>query len=115
MMSTYQNTESLDVVSFDGMEHVVKDLSIEKNAIRFTPDKLTIFNVLNTFKNVTSITISKEGSSEPYGVYENITFKSASVFADDSVQVTFSIMSDTDDRLRKLESEIEGLREMTNN
>ena len=96
-------SKSNDIVMVDGLSYNVRDLNLDPKYIQFTIDGSTILNVVNTFKNTTSITLLKEGSEEPYGIYENILFSSALVSSEGSITVTFSITSDIDMRLKKLE------------
>ncbi len=72
------------------------------NSISFILADMAIADAVEKFSSVTELKVSG-ADLEPYGVYENLTFESATVNADGFVTVQFNIASAVDVRLLALE------------
>lgn len=110
-LDTDTNNETVsDIVTVNGMDFAISKLDVGLNHIQFTTNELSIYNALDTFKSVESISIMKSNTTEPYATYENLMFTSATISADESVTITMSILSYADIKMKeaeKLQSNIE--------
>ena len=62
-----------------------------------------ISTMVEKYRNETSLKVSEKEDSEPYGIYENLTFKSANVDSEGNVTLQFAIQTDIEQRIVKLE------------
>lgn len=72
------------------------------NSISFALADMPIVEVVGKFSNLTELEVSG-ADLQPYGIYKNLAFASATVDTDGIVTVTFRIASDEEIRLANLE------------
>lgn len=91
-----------EYITVSGNEYPCLDVITTTDSISALMENQKIEDVIKTFKPTTSLTVAGE-SKEIYGVYEDLSFKSATVNEDGTIWVTMAIASDTDKRLAELE------------
>lgn len=105
-----ENVTNEEVTEPDTYEYVIigednyktESVTTGTDSIGFSLSDMTIADAVTKFSGVTELKVSG-ADLEPYGVYENLTFKSAAVNADGLVTVVFHIASAEEVRIAKLE------------
>lgn len=82
----------MEYITVNGTKYECQNLTTSTDAISITLTGQDIAAVTESFKNETELTVSN-GENEVYGIYSNLTFRSATVYADDSILVVMHIPS----------------------
>lgn len=99
---TNEEVDTHEYVVIGEENYKTESVSTGANSISFVLADMSISDAQEKFSSVTELKVS--GSDlEPYGVYENITFTSATVDASSVVTVTFHIASSEEVRIANLE------------
>lgn len=92
----------MEYITANGTEYQCKTITTGMNNISFTMEGQTISAIETAFRQVTDLTVS--GTDKvTYGTYENLSFESATVHEDGTVEVTMRIKTPTEMRLEALE------------
>ena len=79
------------------------EVTLDIGTISFTVENGEISTMVEKYRNETSLKVSEKEDSEAYGIYENLTFKSANVDSEGNVTLQFAIQTDIERRIVKLE------------
>ena len=79
------------------------EVTLDIGTISFTVENGEISTMVEKYRNETSLKVSEKEDSEPYGIYENLTFKSVNVDSEGNVTLQFAIQTDIERRIAKLE------------
>lgn len=105
-----ENVTNEEATESDIREYVIigeenyktESVSTGTDSISFALVDIAIADAVEKFSGVTELKVSV-ADLEPYGIYENLTFKSATVDADGLVTVDFHIASNEEIRIAMLE------------
>lgn len=105
-----ENVTNEEVNEPDTHEYVIigeknyktKSISTGTDSIGFALSDMEIADAVTKFSDVTELKVSGE-DLVPYGAYENLTFKSATVNADGLATIVFHIASAEEIRISNLE------------
>ena len=105
-----ENVTNEEVNEPDTHEYVIigeenyktESVSTGIDSISFTLSDMAIADAVEKFSGITELKVSG-ADLEPYGIYKNLTFKSAAVNADGLVTVVFHIASAEETRIANLE------------
>lgn len=92
----------MEYITANGTQYECQNVSTNTKALTFTLSGMEIADAISTFKNVTEIAVSD--GTNVYGTYPNLAFKSATVFADGTIEIAMRILSETEVRLVALEA-----------
>lgn len=106
-----ENVTTEETTEADTNEYVIigeenyktESVSTGTNNISFTLADMAIADAVEKFSGVTGLKVSG-ADLEPYGVYENLTFSSATVNADGIVTVVFHVANKEEIRIVNLET-----------
>lgn len=76
------------------------DLSIE-------PSTIGIQEAYDKFKGVSELKLYNDGAVDPYGIYTNLVFSSATINSDETISVKFQVPTVDEIRLSNLEQAVE--------
>ena len=99
---TTETTDTHEYVIIGEENFKTESISTGTDSISFVLSDMEISNAVTKFSGVTELKVAGE-DLKPYGVYKNLTFKSAKVDADSLVTVEFHIASAEEMRLSTLE------------
>lgn len=99
---TTETTDTHEYVIIGEENFKTESISTGTDSISFSLSEIAIEEIINKFSNVTELKVAGE-DLKPYGVYKNLTFKSAKVDADSLVTVEFHIASKEEKRISDLE------------
>lgn len=110
MSEIIEDVTNEEVTEVDTHEYVIigdenyktESVSTGTDSISFALVDIAIADAVEKFSGVTELKVSV-ADLEPYGIYENLTFKSATVDADGLVTVSFHIASAEEKRIAMLE------------
>lgn len=110
MSEIIEDVTNEEVTEVDTHEYVIigdenyktESVSTGTDSISFALVDIAIADAVEKFSGVTELKVSV-ADLEPYGIYENLTFKSATVDADGLVTVDFHIASNEEIRIAMLE------------
>lgn len=96
----------MEYIKVNDILYECKSIITGIDSISFTMEGQNVTEIQEVFKGVTSLTVqpNNEESTKPYGYYENLSFVSAAVYADESVCVVMHIKSDIEIRLDNIEA-----------
>ena len=105
-----ENVTNKEVTEVDTHEYVIigdenyktESVNTRTDRISFVLADMKISDVVEKFSGVTELKVSGE-NLEPYGIYENLTFKSTTVDANGFVTVDFHIANAEEIRIANLE------------
>ncbi len=80
----------MEYITVGGTKYECQSLTTATDAISITLAGQDIAEVTESFKNETALTVSN-AENEIYGIYSNLTFQSATVYADESIYVVMHI------------------------
>lgn len=92
----------MEYITVNGIEYVCQSVRTGIGNISFVMEGQEISGIKEAFKDVTVLEVLGEDKTA-YGTYENLSFDSATVYADDSIRVVMHIKSDEEIRLENLE------------
>lgn len=93
----------MEYITIGGTKYECQKLTTETDAISITLVGQDIAEVTESFKNETALTVSNE-ENEIYGIYSDLTFKSATVYANGSICVAMHIPSEEELWKAKIEA-----------
>ena len=99
---TTEATDTHEYVIIGSENHKTESVSTGTDCISFALADIAIADAVSKFESVTELKVAGE-DLKPYGVYKNLTFKSATVDANSLVTVEFHIASAEEMRLSTLE------------
>lgn len=94
----------MEYITANGIEYECQTVTTGNNSIYFTMKGQAISSIEAAFKGVTELTVCGEPGGEAYGVYNHLSFESATVYEDGSIQVTMHIPDAMELRLAALEA-----------
>lgn len=93
----------MEYITVNGTKYECQNLTTSTDAISAVLVGQDIAAVTEAFKNETELTVSNE-ENEVYGIYSKLTFRSATVYADDSILVVMHIPSEEELWKAKIEA-----------
>lgn len=93
----------MEYITVGGTKYECQKLTTATDAISITLAGQDIAEVTESFKNETALTVSNE-ENEIYGIYSNLKFQSATVYADESICVVMHIPSEEELWKAKIEA-----------
>ena len=79
-----------EIITADGIDYVVQNISTGLNTISFVVQKMTVYEAEAVFRNVTALTV-KPVDGEVYGEYPIVSYASVLKDADGTVTITMRI------------------------
>lgn len=99
---TEEPADTHEYVTVGSENYQTENVTTGTNSISFALADMPIADVVEKFSHVTELEVSG-ADLQPYGIYKNLTFASATVDANGVVAVTFHIANDSEVRLKNLE------------
>lgn len=96
-------TDTHEYVIIGGENYKTESVTTGADSISFTLSDMEIADTVAKFSDTTEIEVSG-ADLEPYGIYKNLTFESATVDAEELVTVVFHIATIEEMRIKHLES-----------
>lgn len=93
----------MEYIKINENQYECEKISVSEYAVAFKLKGKEITDVVTVVKNATSLTIGDE-TNKVYGKYPDVKFESATVYADESIEVVMHIPSEVEKRLDSLDA-----------
>lgn len=92
----------MEYIKIKENQYECETMNVSETSIAFKVKGKEITEVIADVKDATELTVGDD-NHEVYGVYPEVTFESATIYADESIQVVMHIPTEVEKRLSNLE------------